>query len=184
MSDPNDLATFLAQAWQHLRLGAVDAKSPARYPVLATVSPEGVPEVRTVALRKADEGGAVLEVHTDILTPKVTSLRANPVAALHIWLPRADLQIRATTDVDILTGQDVESAWAQVPPASRVSYGTEPPPGRAIKTVFDYEKPPTRNRFAVLRCHVQSFDLVHLGHQHRRASFVRADRWKGQWLAP
>ena len=55
MSDPGDLQAFLAEGWQHLRRGAADGRSPARYPSFATVSPEGVPEVRTVALRRAAE---------------------------------------------------------------------------------------------------------------------------------
>ena len=184
MSDPGDLSAFLAEAWQHLRRGAADAKSPARYPVFATVSPTGVPEARTVALRRADAGAALLEVHTDIETPKVAALRANPVAALHVWLPRARLQIRVTARVEILTGADVEQAWAQVPPASRVSYGTEPLPGQPIASVHAYEKPPNKDRFAVLRCHASEIDLVHLDTVHRRAGYARSDDWHGRWLAP
>ena len=184
MSDPGDLNAFLAEAWQHLRRGAADAKSPARYPVFATVSPEGVPEARTVALRRASPTGAILEVHTDTETPKVTALRAHPVAALHVWLPRARLQIRVTAEVEILTGAAVAEAWEQVPPRSRVSYGTEPLPGQAIENVHAYEKPPNRARFAVLRCHATHIDLVHLDDVHRRAGYTRDDAWQGQWLAP
>ena len=44
MSDPNDLAAFLDEAWQHLGRGVADAKSPARYPTFATTSPDGWPE--------------------------------------------------------------------------------------------------------------------------------------------
>ncbi|WP_415919717.1 pyridoxamine 5'-phosphate oxidase family protein [Tateyamaria sp. SN6-1] len=184
MSDPGDLSAFLAQAWQHLRRGAADAKSPARYPVFATVSPDGVPEARTVALRRADAAQAVLEVQTDIVTPKIAALRATPIAAFHVWLPRANLQIRVTTEVEIATGDAVADAWAKVPPASRVSYGTEPHPGAAIPSVHAYEKPPNPDRFAVLTCRATHIDLVHLDTVHRRAGYVRADGWAGQWLAP
>jgi len=184
MSDPNDLAAFLAEAWQHLRRGVADSKSPARYPVFATVSPNGLPEARTVALRRASASAAELDVHTDIATHKIAALKHTPHAAFHIWLPKADLQIRLTTKVDILTGPQVEEAWHAIPSGSRVSYGTQPDPGTQIASVFDYEKPPRRDRFAVLRCQVLSIDLVHLGAQHRRAAFERADAWRGQWLAP
>ncbi len=184
MSDPGDLSAFLAGAWQHLRRGVADAKSPARYPVFATVSPDGVPEARTVALRRADQRQAVLEVHTDTETPKVAALRAHPIAALHVWLPRARLQIRITAQVDILTGDAVEADWARVPPASRVSYGTEPLPGLPIDSVHAYDKPPNRDRFAVLRCRANEIDLVHLDTVHRRAGFSRSDDWRGRWLAP
>ncbi len=184
MTDPNDLAAFWAQAWQHLGRGVADGKSPARYPTFATVSPDGMPEVRTVALRRADSAAQVLEVHTDIETPKVAALRQTPWASLHVWLARADLQIRATARVDILTGPQVQADWDRVPAASRVSYGTNPVPGAPIDHVFAYDKPPDRDRFAVLRCHVAKLDLVHLGARHRRAVFERDTDWAGQWVAP
>ncbi|MEO0389373.1 MAG: pyridoxamine 5'-phosphate oxidase family protein [Pseudomonadota bacterium] len=184
MSDPGDLATFLAEAWQHLGRGVADSRSPARYPTLATVSPNGLPEARTVALRRASASESCVEVHTDLATPKVAALRATPKAALHIWLPRADLQIRLTADVSVLSGPDVQAAWDKVPPASRVSYGTAPDPGTPIADVYAYTKPPNRDRFAVLHCSLEHIDLVHLGARHRRAAFQRSDGWAGQWLAP
>jgi len=184
MSDPNDLAAFLASAWQHLRRGVADSRSPARYPVFATTAADGTPEARTVALRHADQDSAILEVHTDINTPKVAALRANQRAAFHVWLPKADLQIRATASVEIVTGPEVDAAWDKVPAASRVSYGTEPDPGLPIAHVYAYEKPPLRARFAVLRCGVEHIDLVELGARHRRAGYQRSDGWAGTWLAP
>ncbi len=184
MSDPNDLDAFLKEAWQHLGRGVSDSRSPARYPTFATTAPDGTPEARTVALRGASQSGATVEVHTDIETDKIASLRQTPVAALHIWLPKADLQIRLTAKVDILTGAAVEDAWIKVPEASRVSYGTNPKPGSPISHVYDYEKPSERSRFAVLHCHLIRMDLVHLGQRHRRAIFVRADGWQGMWVAP
>lgn len=184
MSDPSDLGVFLADAWQHLRRGAADSRHPARYPTFATVSPDGLPEARTVALRRAKPSDALVEVHTDIATPKVTALHSNPRAALHVWIPKSDLQIRLTTTVTILTGPQVQDAWEAVPPPSRVSYGTAPDPGTPIGSVYAYEKPAVRERFAVLRCAVDHIDLVHLDKRHRRAAFERADGFAGTWLAP
>lgn len=184
MSDPNDLSAFLGEAWQHLGRGVADSRSPARYPTFATVSPAGLPELRTVALRGASQSSGWVEVHTDVETPKVASLRATPHAQLHIWLPRADLQIRLSARVDILTGDAVEEAWARVPPGSRVSYGTEPIPATPIDHVYAYEKPAERRRFAVLRCVLSEMDLVHLGAQHRRAVYRAQNGWQGTWVAP
>lgn len=184
MSDPGDLAAFLDAAWQHMRRGVADSRSPARYPTFATVSRTGLPEARTVALRRANRPAAVVEVHTDIVTPKVEALRAFPRAALHMWLPKPRLQIRLTTTVAILTDVSVDPEWDRVPLASRVSYGTVPDPGTPIDDVFAYDKPPVRERFAVLRCTIDHIDLVHLGERHRRAAFVRTDGWRGAWLAP
>lgn len=184
MSDVSDLAAFLGEAWQHLSCGVADSASPARYPTFATVGPNGVPQARTVALRGARRADATVEVHTDIETDKVTALRHTPFAALHFWLPCADLQIRLAARVEILTGLPVDAAWEKVPAASRVSYGTMPAPGRPIADVYAYEKTADRDRFAVLACHVTQMDLVHLDRRHRRAIFHAQDGWRGNWLAP
>lgn len=184
MSDPNDLQAFLTQAWQHLGRGVADSRAPARFPTFVTVGPDGTPQARTVALRGASQRAGTLEVHTDIVTDKVTALRHNPVAALHVWVPSSDLQIRVTASVEILTGAAIEAQWEKIPAASRVSYGTQPDPGTPIDHVYAYEKPADRARFAVLACTVTALDLVHLGAQHRRAGYVRKDGFAGTWLAP
>ena len=184
MSDPNDLHAFLDEAWRHLQRGVADSRSPARYPVFATVAPNGTPEARTVALRGASRSQSMLEVHTDITTSKVVALQHSPKAAFHVWLPRADLQIRITTTVDIQTGTDVDQQWDRIPEGSRVSYGMHPTPGTAISDAYTYEKPSERERFAVLRCTILSIDLVQLGARHRRAGFCHENDWAGKWLAP
>ena len=187
-TDPHPWATTLEglhdQAWQRLIRGVADRRAPARHPTFATLSPDGWPEARTVVLRAADRATAMIEVHTDIHSAKVAALQATPRAALHVWEAGAHLQIRLTTTVTILSGVDVAEAWARVPDPSRQSYGTQPPPGQPIPTALAYAKPGDPQSFAVLRCAVQAMDLVHLGPQHRRARFARADGWAGQWLAP
>lgn len=184
MSDPNDLQALLDEAWRHLRRGVADARAPARYPTFTTVSPEGRPEARTVALRRADREAAEVEVHTDSETAKVQALRRTPYAAPHVWVPRARFQIRLTMRVDILTGPEVEPQWQRVPPASRISYGTVPTPGTPIPKVYAYDKTAERARFVVLRCQVTDIDLVHLGDPHRRAMYHREEGWTGTWIAP
>lgn len=96
MIDPKDLRTFLDIAWQHITRGVADARACSRYLAFATVSPSGTPEARTVALRGASQLRATIEGHTDLATAKVAALRHAPIAALHFWIPRANLQIRMT----------------------------------------------------------------------------------------
>ncbi|HAJ84538.1 MAG TPA: pyridoxamine 5'-phosphate oxidase, partial [Rhodobacteraceae bacterium] len=62
----------------------------------------------------ASRPNSILEVHTDIATDKVTALEHTPIAAFHIWLPRANLQIRLSASVAILTGDCVDAQWAKV----------------------------------------------------------------------
>ena len=179
-----NLDTLYAQVWARLVRGVHDRHAPARHPTFATVSPDGFPEVRTVVLRAADPVACTLDIHTDVASAKVASLRHTPRASVHVWDASAHLQSRIEVEVAILTGAQVAAIWARVPDPSRQSYGTVPPPGVAIADALAYEKIPNPASFAVLRCTVRAIDAVHLGPQHRRARFEAAHGWAGQWLAP
>lgn len=184
MSDPNDLSAFLDHAWQRLSRGVADSHSPARYPVIATVSPDGWPEARTVALRRASRSDGVVEVHTDSASAKITALRESPKVQLHIWDDEPRLQIRLFASVSILTGTEVESLWTRVPDASRASYGKRPTQGTPIANAFDYIELHDQAAFMVIRCHLERIDLVELQDVHRRAVYTGPDEWTGQWLVP
>ena len=183
MSDTT-LAELLALAWTRIIRGVHDKRSPARHPVLATVSPDGQPEARTVVLRAADRASATLEVHTDTASPKVAALSKEPRAELHVWDAGQRLQIRLSARVEILTGEDVAERWSRIPDAARRSYGTQPPPGRGIAGPFDYASPGDPGRFAALVCHVERIDLLLLGNAHQRAEYHATDGWAGRWIAP
>jgi len=111
-------------------------------------------------------------------------VRRIPFAALHVWDAAAHLQMRLEATVTILTGADVAATWAEVPNASRQSYGSLPAPGQPIAQALDYAKQSDPASFAVLRLTVQSIDALHLGPHHRRARFDRHAGWAGIWLAP
>lgn len=179
-----ELDGLRAQVWARLVRGVGDRHAAARHPVFATVAPDGTPEARTVVLRAADPLAATLDVHTDLRSAKVTALRLNPLAALHVWDDTAHLQTRITASVAVLSGEAVSALWLRVPETSQAAYGTMPAPGTAITAPLDYSKMPDPAAFAVLRCTVLAIDAVHLGPNHRRARFDRADDWRGQWLAP
>ena len=174
------LAGLHRQVWHLL----THRDGPALTPVLATVGPDGWPEARMVVLRAADPIAASVDVHTDLYSAKITSLRALPRAALQFWLPEQQMQIRLTCAVAIMSGPDVTGIWAKVPDPSRQSYGITPAPGTPIADALDYVKSPDPATFAVLHCAVRHIDAVHLGTVHRRAAFARDTDWRGEWLAP
>jgi len=178
------LDTLHAQVWARLLRGVGDRHAPARHPTLATVDSDGQPQARTVVLRAADPAAGTLDLHTDLRSPKVTALRANPRAALHVWDASAHLQTRLTGTVAILSGEAVAAIWARVPDPSRQSYGATPAPGLPIPEALAYDRTPDAATFAVLRLTVQSVEALHLGPQHRRARFEREGGWAGQWIAP
>ncbi|SEW45468.1 Pyridoxamine 5'-phosphate oxidase [Cognatiyoonia koreensis] len=169
--------------WQTLGRGVADRKHVARTPTFTTVR-DGKPEARTIVLRAADPKTHALDVHTDLGTAKVASLRQSPHATFHIWDQKQRLQIRLLTTVDILTGDAVADIWANVPDPAREVYGTRPSPGTVIPDALDYKKPADFESFAVLRCAISEIDALHLGDEYRRAAFARSRDWQGQWLAP
>lgn len=184
MSDDSAPAALLDLAWQRLGCGVADRRAPARHPVLATVSPDGWPEARTVVLRAACRDTATLEVHSDAGAAKLRSLACCPRAQLQVWDPRPALQIRIAATVTVLQGADAAARWARVPGPSRTGYGRRPAPGTPIATPLAYDSPGDPAGFAVLRCHILSLEVLHLGTPHRRAVFRAADTWRGSWIVP
>lgn len=188
-TDPHPWAAGLdslhAHIWTRLSRGVHDRRAPARHPTLATVDATGRPQARTVVLRGADAAAGTLSLYTDRHSAKVAELRANPLAALHVWDAAAHLQIRIEAEVAIETGPGVADVWASVPEPSRYAYSSTATPGRPIPEALAYTKTPDPAAFARLRLTVSAIDALHLGRDHhRRARFERADGWAGQWLVP
>jgi pyridoxamine 5'-phosphate oxidase len=178
------LTTLHAHVWTRLTRGVNDRHAPARHPTLATVGTDGVPQARTVVLRAADPEPGTLTLYTDRHSAKVAELRANPLAALHIWDAAAHLQIRIEAAVTIGTGAESAGVWAGVPEASRYAYSSTATPGQPIPEALAYTKTPDPAAFALLCLSVEAIDALHLGRDHRRARFERRDDWAGQWLVP
>jgi pyridoxamine 5'-phosphate oxidase len=179
-----DLSQLYGEVWTRLTRGVHDRHAPARHPTLATVTPEGRPQARTVVLRAADKAAGTLDIHTDLRSAKVGDLRVTPFAALHVWDTSAHLQLRLEAHVTILTGKDVATIWEGVPLVSRLSYGSTPAPGQPIAQALDYTKAADPASFVILRLRVSTVDALHLGPNHRRAQFDRHNDWNGAWLAP
>lgn len=173
------------QAWQRLSRGVADKRAPSRRPILATRGTDGGAEARMVVLRGADRETGTLEIHTDIASPKIAELRAEPRASLVIWEAKADLQIRLRTVVDIVAGPEADRAWDRVPEPARDAYGGTPEPGRPLPAPERYEAGARRDRFAILRARITRMDLLHLGRDmQRRAVLGPGPDYAGTWVAP
>ena len=97
------LTGMLDMVWQQIGRGTKDRHPPARHPTLATTTPQG-PELRTLVLRAASRDAGTLEFHTDAVSPKAYQITDNPNVALHIWIPKTSLQIRARATARLLPG--------------------------------------------------------------------------------
>ncbi len=83
-----DLSQLYAEVWARLTRGVHDRHAPARHPTLATVTPEGRPQARTVVLRAAEKAAGTLDIHTDLRSAKVGDLRVTPLQPSMCGMPR------------------------------------------------------------------------------------------------
>ena len=77
---------------------------------LATASPDGRPSVRFVLVRGIDEQGA--RFYTNYGSRKARELEANPQAALALWWPALQRQLRMEGAVERLTGAESDAYFA------------------------------------------------------------------------
>ncbi|MBV2359254.1 pyridoxamine 5'-phosphate oxidase family protein [Thalassococcus sp. CAU 1522] len=170
-----------AAAWRILARGVADRRHPARNPALATIGTDG-PRVRTVVLRAWRDG--IAEIHTDKATDKVAEITADPRVALHVWVPRARLQIRLTGTASLVFGDRMR--WQAVPEGARQHYGGDTPPGQPIRAPGDFAAVPDPERFTVVDIACSAADILHLGDDfYRRVRSTRqGDAWRTAWVAP
>ena len=178
------LDDFLDFGWAQIFRGKADKKSPARYPTFVTSSTNGIPNARTLVIRRSDRKNSQIEFHTDTASSKMLALEENPRAGIHVWLPKVQLQIQMDVVVEVKVGDITIPYWRNVPTNSRLAYGTIPSPGTVIGSPLAYDHAPDQKRFAVLVCHIQSIQLLLLGAKHIRANYKKTTNWQGEWLSP
>ncbi|MEM9984261.1 MAG: pyridoxamine 5'-phosphate oxidase family protein [Bacteroidota bacterium] len=193
------LSELSVQAWQLLRRGAVDAKSP--YHSASLVSYDGArPQARQVILREVDSPAASLTLHTDIRSPKVDQIKAFPLVSWLFWHPKQRIQLRMHGKATVHHLDDqTQAAWQSLSPSSRLNYSSQLPPSQFIETweagkevqatYEDLAKCSTDDwypHFAVIQTHLSSFEYLQLRREgHLRAHFDwQQDSWRGQWLVP
>ena len=178
------LDDFLNFGWAQISRGKADKKSPARHPTFVTSSADGFPNARTLVMRRCDRKNNQIEFHTDNTSSKMLALKENPLAGIHIWLPKVQLQIQIDVVVEVKVGDITIPYWRDVPTNSRIAYGTIPIPGTVIQNPLAYDHAPDQKRFAVLVCNIQSIQLLLLGTKHIRAYYKKTTNWQGEWLSP
>lgn len=137
-------------------------------------------------------------VHTDRRSGKIEQLLASPHVAVHVFDPRARLQVRIFGIASVHHDDRIaDDAWAATRPNSRAGYAQVQPPGERLQ--IGLKTGPTlpltagqhdaqaRINFAVIVIQATSMDWLHLAATgHRRALFERTSdgRITGDWLAP
>src|SRR4051812_27013374 len=106
----------LFQAWF-----AEAVKSEPRDPTamsLATVDPEGMPDVRTVLLKGVDDGGFVFSTNTE--SNKGRELAASPKAALLFYWKSLNRQVRIRGGVERVMPQEADTYFATRPKQAQI----------------------------------------------------------------
>jgi pyridoxamine 5'-phosphate oxidase len=85
---------------------------------LATVDPDGMPDVRTVLLKGVDAGGFVFYTNTD--SQKGRELGANPKAGLLFYWKSLNRQVRIRGAVERVTPEEADTYFATRPKAAQI----------------------------------------------------------------
>lgn len=190
----DDLDAALAHGWALLTRGVVDRRSAFHTPALATIDALGRPQVRTVVLRAASGDHWTVRFHTDRRGGKLGDLIAAPAVSLHVYDPRAKIQLRLGGTAHVTCeGALADLAWQQSRGFSRACYAQSAAPGHAVTdpaaAVAAHPDGETfgRGNFAAVEVSVTRVEWLYLAAAgHRRALFERrADGHVSRtWLAP
>ena len=172
--------------WQELQRAVLDRHHEWRTPVLATLGVDGVPQARTVVLRHADAGQAVLHVSTDSRSPKVAELEAAPPVSLVFWSKCLNWQLRVRAQATVLrSGPEVDATWARISTSAAAGdYLSAQAPGAALEATTEARTGSASgaHHLALIKLQVLEIDWLELARSgHRRASLTRTD-WT--WRTP
>ena len=189
-----DLASVLAEAWRLVQLGATDRNSAFHLPTVATVTRDGMPNLRTVVLRGVDPDRRSLRFHTDRRSAKFEELGQISQYALHVYDPAIQTQIRLSGTGEI-HHDDIEakSAWDGSAAMSRLCYAAPDGPGAVVPAppaaprLEDVAEGAGYENFCAVILHVDRLEWLHLaasGHQRTRFVWDASGNRSGEWLAP
>ncbi|MDZ7890975.1 MAG: pyridoxamine 5'-phosphate oxidase family protein [Rhodoferax sp.] len=172
--------------WQELQRAVVDRHHEWRTPVLATLGVDGAPQARTVVLRHADSGRAVLHIYTDSRSPKVAELEAAPQVSLVFWSKRLSWQLRMRAQATVQrSGPEVDAVWARISTSAAAGdYLSAQAPGAVLDTAAEGHSKGVSgpHHLALIKLQVLEIDWLELARSgHRRASLTQTG-WT--WRVP
>ncbi len=194
------LDQILKESWAALVAGAQSAKSDYHLATIATADDDGLPEARTVVLRRAKPSARLLAFHTDARAPKVAQIRARPDIAWHFYSREDRVQLRLRSIATVHAGDDAaREAFEGSRLSSRRCYLAPHPPGSPAdgpsgnlptwvedRVPEETEAAPGFANFALITAQVTELDWLWLASKgHRRARFRwEGDRCASTWVHP
>ncbi len=157
---------------------------------VATVSPAGRPEVRTVVLRHLAQDGAP-SFATDARSAKMAALATGGWLELCLWRPDVGEQLRLLGRARVHAGDDthVLAMWAALPPDTRALF-FDAAPGTPVRDARPAPPAPTAGgppppSFAVVRVVPERCDHLELGPPMRRRRWtLHEGSWRAEDVVP
>ena len=192
-----DYAAIADEIWKRLGSAADNNDDPMRLHVVATVDRNNRPNARTLVLRGARRDESLIWFHTDVRTPKVEHLRANPSVCAVCYDPRIGLQLRIDGIASIHHNDRLSRRhWSQYDLAVRYAYGISHCPGEPLAENDPRLRTARRHlaegrddegfeHFAVIEMRVESIDWFQSTAMTQRRATLQASRgWQAMPLAP
>lgn len=190
----NPIAQFQDWLAEAKTAGAPDPTAMA----VATVTPEGLPAVRMLLLKGADDAGFVF--YTNLESNKAADLRTHPHVALCFHWAVTEKQVRVEGPVSPVTAAEADAYFATRPRLSQLgawaSRQSRPIEGyweleravaaTALKHPFGpVPRPPHWSGFRVSPRRIEFWHQKPF-RQHERVAYTRIDdgAWQEQWLFP
>jgi pyridoxamine 5'-phosphate oxidase len=194
---PTDLYEIEALAWRHLVHAVVDRKHGFHLTVMATADLAGNPDMRTVVLRHVDPERRTILIHTDVRSPKVSTIAARPATAWLFYDSTHRMQLRVHAESSLAPQEIIDRQWAASTLSSKRCYlaprtpssvademDVNLPTGLAGANPNEAESQAGRVNFTVVSSVVKSIEVLHLAASgHVRAAFdyegnaVKNARW-------
>jgi len=177
--------------WRQPFETALERNAPQLEIQVGTVSPEGVPSVRTVLLRGFSAEGFPY-FFTDLRSRKANHLAENSRIALHTWFPRTREQFRLTGRATV-HGRHAQGPWAELRKKGWVQLDQDqrglyvgPPPGRTHAEPRGIEIPPAPPlEFVLVTVEVTEADWLSEGPPRTRVGYrLLGAGWMQELLNP
>ncbi len=193
------LVTLLASIWESLENGARSRTHPFHTGVIATIA-EGVPQARTVVLRKVIAETRTLIFHTDQRSQKISELTKNPNISWLFYDTTERVQLRLSGvatlhHTDALANVQWQNTkllsrrcYLSIAPSTRLEKAGSGLPESLLKRNPTLEESEAgRENFTVVETHIHTIDWLWLNSTgHQRAKFVwqSDDEVVANWIVP
>lgn len=164
---------------------------------LATSDATGLPSVRMVLLKHADERGFVF--YTNLRSPKSVALETRPFAALCFHWPELERQVRVEGRVEAVAGVEADAYFATRPRLSQIGAWASDQ-SQTMAGRFELEKavavaaarfgvspvprPPHWSGWRVVPRSIEFWQQRAFRHHDRQRFTREGEAWRGEWLFP